>query len=105
MAINRCPKCYKYFKVPADEWGDHACPYCGYHPENEEEKMIDKDQVIYMERVLEVVAEDRKKLSAWEQKFMADIQERYTKYGDRISMSEKQWTIVDKIFNKLDAEL
>jgi Zn finger protein HypA/HybF involved in hydrogenase expression len=36
MAQCQCPKCKSGFQVLDDEYGDHPCPKCGYHPESEE---------------------------------------------------------------------
>jgi PHP family Zn ribbon phosphoesterase len=36
MATCQCPKCTYRFKVLDDEYGDHPCPRCGYHPEQED---------------------------------------------------------------------
>jgi DNA-directed RNA polymerase subunit RPC12/RpoP len=38
MATCKCPKCKGRFQVLDDEYGDHPCPNCGYHPENEEDE-------------------------------------------------------------------
>jgi hypothetical protein len=35
MAVNKCPRCKCLFRVPDDEWGEHDCPRCRYHPEDE----------------------------------------------------------------------
>ena len=32
-ADNRCPKCNHGFRTLEDEFGQHACPRCGYYPE------------------------------------------------------------------------
>jgi Zn finger protein HypA/HybF involved in hydrogenase expression len=36
-ATCQCPNCRNRFQVLEDEYGDHPCPRCGYHPEQEEE--------------------------------------------------------------------
>jgi Zn finger protein HypA/HybF involved in hydrogenase expression len=34
-ATCRCSKCGQQFKTLADEYMDHPCPRCGYHPSQE----------------------------------------------------------------------
>jgi Zn finger protein HypA/HybF involved in hydrogenase expression len=38
MATCQCPNCRNRFQVLEDEYGDHPCPNCGYHPDQEEEE-------------------------------------------------------------------
>ena len=35
-AGQRCPRCKRSFRVLEDEQGMHACPSCGYGPEDDE---------------------------------------------------------------------
>lgn len=36
-AVCRCRRCGHRFRVLADEYGDHPCPKCGWHPEQDRE--------------------------------------------------------------------
>ena len=38
MATNRCPRCKRQFQTLDDEYGDHPCPRCGYHPSQDDEE-------------------------------------------------------------------
>ena len=33
----RCPKCRSSFRTLEDEEGMHACPFCNYHPSDEDD--------------------------------------------------------------------
>lgn len=38
VAAQRCPRCRRTFLVMADEQGMHACPSCGYGPDDDREE-------------------------------------------------------------------
>jgi len=40
-------------------------------------------------------------VTEWEQNFMMDQEARLQEYGERMRMSEKQWGIIDRIYNKV----
>ena len=42
-AICRCSRCGQQFMVLADEYGQHPCPRCGFHPGREEEEPEEED--------------------------------------------------------------
>lgn len=46
MAANRCPQCRCVFQTMEDEWGEHACPYCGYETEQEADRRMDAQDVL-----------------------------------------------------------
>ena len=35
FSTQRCPRCLRTFRTLADETLMHACPHCGYFPEDE----------------------------------------------------------------------
>lgn len=41
------------------------------------------------------------RLNDWERDFMDNLRERFDEYGDRLVMSNRQWTAFDKIEGKL----
>ena len=57
----------------------------------------------YLQRVLELYDEDRNKVTQWERNFMDDQVKRYEEGGEGISMSPKQWMIIQRIADKLGA--
>lgn len=42
-------------------------------------------------------AQTANNLTPFEQKFVGDIQQRFETYGGRLSLSEKQWEILERI--------
>lgn len=38
----RCPECGKAYRVPAGEYGEHACPRCGYDPCSYDADLVDE---------------------------------------------------------------
>lgn len=65
---------------------------------------LSEDQTKWLDDffVLCDVGEDR--LSQWERNFVRDQRERYEEHGAAISMSPKQWAILNKIDAKLNGE-
>ena len=79
----------------------HQCPHCHKSIEvrltaaSPSKEMPDNAKVD-VGALLESIVDDST-LNDWEQKFVADLRERYEKYGDRIRMSEKQIASLRKI--------
>jgi uncharacterized Zn finger protein (UPF0148 family) len=44
MTTNTCPRCRCVFRVPADEWGEHPCPRCGWEPDESAEEDDDEKE-------------------------------------------------------------
>lgn len=40
-------------------------------------------------------------ITDWERSFMADMQERFNEYRERTRISDKQWAIIDRIYDKV----
>lgn len=40
-------------------------------------------------------------VTEWEFNFMIDQEERYQQYGDNMRISDKQWAIIDRIYDKV----
>lgn len=51
-----------------------------------------------IEREIDKVWDD---LTAWEQRFMEDLLERFRQYGARTQISAKQWAIITRISEKI----
>lgn len=64
--------------------------------------MITTKQKARLEKVLEAAEESGTTLSAWEQDFLANLEERLAKYDDRLFVSDKQWDALAKIEEALD---
>lgn len=42
-------------------------------------------------------------MSTWEVKFCADMRQRHERWGKEIRMTDKQWTVMRRIKEKIDA--
>ena len=42
-AGQRCPRCRRAFQVLEDEQGMHACPWCGYGPDDKRPDFDDEE--------------------------------------------------------------
>jgi hypothetical protein len=63
---------------------------------------LNENQLQFVEFAFPVIKENRHQLSTWEQGFMDDQFERFTEYGPDTSFSEKQWAVIERVWNKLD---
>lgn len=45
---------------------------------------------------------DHSALTKWEADFMADQVERFKQWGSRMRISEKQWEVLDRVYDKLN---
>jgi hypothetical protein len=55
----------------------------------------------WLEGLLGHVEAHGSKLSAWEAGFMADQRARYEEHGEQMRVSAKQWTVIERIAQKL----
>ena len=62
---------------------------------------LDADQRMKMELILEGSKESPELLTDWETGFVSSFQERYETYGDDMFVSEKQWAILDRIYDTI----
>lgn len=61
-----------------------------------------------LEHLMEILSADEEGhgfLTEWEKDFIDQTRERYKQYGDRISVSEKQWAILERIYAKIMEKL
>ena len=61
------------------------------------------DDVERLEAILRGAAESRDAnlLTAWEIDFLNDMRDRFTTYGNRMYVSEKQWAVLDRLETKM----
>lgn len=57
-------------------------------------------QVDRLEEILELADIFVDHLSQFEQEFIEDMQTKYRKYGEMISISSKQWDVLERILDK-----
>lgn len=50
---------------------------------------------------LATIGENRKMLTEWEQGFFDDQVKRYDEWGARINMSPKQWSVLNRMYDKV----
>lgn len=50
--------------------------------------------------ILEEVGAQRSKLNPWEQTFFDDQVKRYDEHGSKITLTPKQWTVLNNIHEK-----
>ena len=51
--------------------------------------------------MLSTIGESRKDLTDWERGFFDDQEKRYAEYGARISLSPKQWAVLNRMYDKV----
>lgn len=62
---------------------------------------LNADQRLKLELILEGSREFPDELNGWETGFVSSMSERYESYKDEILISEKQWGVLDKIYDKV----
>ena len=55
----------------------------------------------WMERIEKEVDKVWDDLTPWEQKFIEDLLERFKRFGDKTTISPKQWEIITRISEKI----
>jgi hypothetical protein len=63
--------------------------------------MLKLDEPAYMVKWCASIDEGWDKLTDWEKKFAEDMVERFTQYKIYITISKKQWEIIDRIGEKV----
>lgn len=56
-----------------------------------------EEKLVFM---LDSIAEGRKELNSWEQGFFDDQVKRYEEFKSNMSLSPKQWVVVNKMYEK-----
>lgn len=64
---------------------------------------MESDAYEWLERVVNT-ALDGKQISDWERSFLKDQAERIEKYNSDVRMSAKQWSIIDRVADKVGLE-
>lgn len=63
------------------------------------------DEILKLDLVIQGVKEamddPNTEVTEWEQNFVMDQEARKLEWGDRMRMSEKQWAIIDRIYDKV----
>lgn len=62
---------------------------------------LNEDDVFKLEQVITAAKDNFDELSEWEQGFMVSTEERYQLYGANSRVSDKQWTILDRIYSNV----
>lgn len=62
---------------------------------------LNDDQRLKLEMVIEGAKERFDELTDWEQGFLVSTEERYKEYGDNTRFSEKQWAVIERIYDKV----
>lgn len=63
------------------------------------EELLKLDLVI--QGVKEAQSDPDTEVTEWEFNFMVDQEARKAEWGDRMRLSEKQWAIIDRIYDKV----
>jgi len=59
---------------------------------------VNQADLEYLEEIINYCF-DHPKLSPWEKKFMTDMKQRFDQYKERIMVSEKQWAVLERIYD------
>lgn len=63
------------------------------------------DEILKLDLVIQGVKEAQDdpdtEVTEWEFNFVIDQETRKIEWGDRMRMSEKQWAVIDRIYNKV----
>jgi hypothetical protein len=59
---------------------------------------LDLEKVHKLELIINGAKDRFDELSEWEQGFVVSIEERYKEYKDGVLISDKQWGILDRIY-------
>lgn len=64
---------------------------------------LDGDQRLKLELIINGIAEQGEDadVTKWERDFVADQEQRLEEWGDRMLISDKQWGILDRIYDKV----
>lgn len=62
---------------------------------------LNDEERLKLELAIEGAKDNFDELSEWEQAFMVSTEERYKEYGDGTRMSEKQWGVIDRVYEKV----
>lgn len=66
---------------------------------------LSSEQILKLELTINGVKESAddpgSEVTEWEFNFMVDQEERYQQYGDGMRISDKQWAIIDRIYDKV----
>lgn len=69
------------------------------------DKKMTSDEILKLDLVIQGVKEamddPETDVTEWEQNFVMDQEARKQEWGDRMRMSEKQWAIIDRIYDKV----
>jgi hypothetical protein len=59
------------------------------------------EDAVRLRQILEAAEQANGLLTEWEATFSADMSERFTRFGNRMYVSEKQWSVLDRLETKL----
>lgn len=62
---------------------------------------LDADEQFRLEQIITAARDNFDELSEWEQGFMVSTEERIKLYGANSRVSEKQWAILDRVYDKV----
>lgn len=64
---------------------------------------MDNDQQDKLNLIITGIKEqgDGCPISEWERDFMISIEERLLEWGERMRVSDKQWAVIDRIYDKV----
>lgn len=63
--------------------------------------MLTDDKRLQLELALTAAEENNSALSDWEIGFMSSTKERYELYKDATRFSDKQWAVIERIWDKV----
>lgn len=62
---------------------------------------MDQEQTFKLELIITGAKDNWDALTEWEQNFLISIEERYKEYGQWTLVSDKQWVVLDRIYDKV----
>lgn len=84
--------------------GKHGSNYdemYGPEPEPIRHMTLTLEQEEKLNFIFEELEENRKRLSEWETGFLNDQIKRYEEHQAKMSLSPKQWTVLDRMYQKV----
>lgn len=63
---------------------------------------INEIQVARLDEILELATTHSDELTQWEQEFLDDIRERYSRYADTLQLSSRQWDVLERCLDKME---
>lgn len=62
---------------------------------------LSEEESFLLEQAITAARDNFDELTEWEQGFMVSTEERYKQYGSGTRLSEKQWGVINRVYDKV----